>query len=131
MCIRDRSWDDTALRRDPALAVDFLTAVPKMAHYIAWSTRIYEIYLKYIAPEDIHVYSIDEVFIDATTYLPHYGVTARELAARIVRDIVRTTGLTATAGVGTNLYLAKVAMDIVAKHTAPDKDCLLYTSRCV
>ena len=117
-----KSWDDTALRRDPALAVDFLTAVPKMAHYIAWSTRIYEIYLKYIAPEDIHVYSIDEVFIDATTYLPHYGVTARELAARIVRDIVRTTGLTATAGVGTNLYLAKVAMDIVAKHTAPDKD---------
>lgn len=117
-----KSWDDTALRRDPSLAVDYLTAVPQMAHYIAWSMRIYEIYLKYIAPEDIHVYSIDEVFIDATNYLPLYGLTARALAARIVRDIVQTTGITATAGVGTNLYLAKVAMDIVAKHTEPNED---------
>lgn len=117
-----KSWDDNALRRDTSLAVDYLTAVPQMAHYIAWSTRIYEIYLQYIAPEDIHVYSIDEVFIDATNYLPLYGLTARELAASIVRDIVRTTGITAAAGIGTNLYLAKVAMDIVAKHTAPDAD---------
>lgn len=117
-----KSCDDNALRQNPSLAVDYLTAPPQMAHYIAWSTRIYEIYLKYIAPEDIHVYSIDEVFIDATAYLPHYGLTARELAARIIRDILQNTGITAAAGIGTNLYLAKVAMDIVAKHTVPDAD---------
>ena len=115
-----KSCDDCTLRQNPSLAVDYLTAPPQMAHYIAWSTRIYEIYLKYVAPEDIHVYSIDEVFIDATAYLPHYGLTAHELAACIVRDILHTTGITATAGIGTNLYLAKVAMDIVAKHIAPD-----------
>lgn len=117
-----KSCDDGVLQQNPSLAVDFLIAPPQMAHYLAWSTRIYEIYLKYIAPEDIHVYSIDEVFIDATAYLPHYGLTARELAARIVRDILHTTGITAAAGIGTNLYLAKIAMDIVAKHTVPDAD---------
>ena len=117
-----KSCDDSTLRKNPSLAVDYLTAPPQMAHYLAWSTRIYEIYLKYIAPEDIHVYSIDEVFIDATAYLPHYGLTARELAAHIVRDILHTTGITAAAGIGTNLYLAKVAMDIVAKHITPDAD---------
>ena len=93
-----------------------------MAHYIEFSSRIYNIYLRYIAPEDIHVYSIDEVFIDATPYLATYRMTTRQLASRIIQDILSETGITATAGIGTNLYLCKVAMDIVAKHTVPDAD---------
>ena len=93
-----------------------------MAHYIEHSTLIYKIYLNYIAPEDIHVYSIDEVFMDVTAYLPTYGVTAHELARRIIGDVLRQTGITATAGIGTNLYLCKVAMDIEAKHIPADKD---------
>lgn len=101
---------------------DFITAVPRMACYIAYSCRIYEIYLKYVAAEDIHVYSIDEVFMDVTGYLDTYRVTARELAVRIIRDVLRQTGITATAGIGTNLYLCKVAMDIVAKHLPADSD---------
>ncbi len=117
-----KSTDDTALRENPSLAVDYIAAPPRMAHYIAYSTRIYEIYLRHIAPEDIHVYSIDEVFLDLTAYLPHAGVTAREYTARIIRDIYRSTGITAAAGIGTNLYLAKVAMDIVAKHVPADAD---------
>ena len=92
-----------------------------MALYIAYSTRIYQIYLKYVAPEDCHVYSIDEIMMDVTEYLKCYGITARELAGRIILDILEETGITATAGIGTNLYLSKVAMDIVAKHTKPDK----------
>ena len=105
----------------PSLKVDFVTAVPRMALYLEYSGRIYDIYLKYVAPEDIHVYSIDEVFMDVTHYLNTYQMTARELASKIVRDVLETTGITSTAGIGTNLYLAKVAMDIVAKHLPPDK----------
>lgn len=100
----------------------FIIACPRMAFYISYSTRIYNIYLHYIAPEDIHVYSIDEVFIDATPYLKNYHTTPRELATRIIKEVLQETGITATAGVGTNLYLAKVAMDIVAKHVKPNKD---------
>lgn len=101
-------------------AKDFIIARPRMAYYIDYSTRIYNIYLKYIAEEDMHVYSIDEVFIDATPYLNNYHCTARELAQKIIQNILKETGVTATAGIGTNLYLAKVAMDIVAKHAQPD-----------
>ena len=109
------------LERDPSLELDYITAPPRMAHYMECSTRIYNIYLKYIAPEDIHVYSIDEVFIDATPYLRTYGLTAEELARKLIREVLDVTGITATAGIGTNLYLAKVAMDVVAKKVAPDE----------
>ena len=114
------SHQESALSASPALALSYIAAPPRMALYLAYSTRIYQIYLNYIAPEDIHVYSIDEVFIDVTPYLSTYQQTARELAQCILLDILRTTGITATAGIGTNLYLCKVAMDIVAKHAAPD-----------
>ena len=110
------------LKAHPELAVSYLTATPRMAYYIEYSTRIYDIYLKYIAPEDIHVYSIDEVFIDVTPYLATYRMTARELAMTMIRDVLKETGITATAGIGTNLYLAKIAMDIVAKHAEPDEN---------
>lgn len=110
------------LEQDPQLELTYIAAPPRMAFYMEYSTRIYNIYLKYIAPEDMHVYSIDEVFIDATHYLKTYGLTARELAMKIIRDVLRTTGITATAGIGTNLYLCKIAMDIVAKHIEPDGD---------
>lgn len=116
------SWDDTALKQDPALALDYITAPPRMAHYMAHSTRIYNVYLNYIAPEDIHVYSIDEVFIDATDYLQVYGLSAGGLARKMILDVLDTTGITATAGIGSNLYLAKIAMDIVAKHVAADEN---------
>ena len=109
------------LDENPALSVDYIVAPPRMARYMYHSARIYEIYLKYVAPEDIHVYSIDEVFIDATPYL-HHGVTARSMLQRILLDVVKTTGITATAGIGTNLYLCKVAMDIVAKKAPPDEN---------
>ena len=102
--------------------LEYIVATPRMALYMEVSSRIYGIYLKYVAPEDVHVYSIDEVFIDATDYLVTYSCTAHELAMRMIRDVLATTGITATAGIGTNLYLAKVAMDIVAKHTEADKD---------
>lgn len=117
-----KSTDDTELRQNPSLALDYIVAAPQMAHYMRFSSRIYSIYLKYIAPEDIHVYSIDEVFIDATDYLHTYGCTAHELAMRMIRDVLSNTGITATAGIGSNLYLAKVAMDIEAKHQAADAD---------
>ena len=113
---------DPQVRADPSLALDYLVAPPRMALYMKRSTEIYHIYLNYIAPEDIHVYSIDEVLMDATPYLAARGCTARELAMTIIRDVLRTTGITATAGIGTNLYLCKIAMDIEAKHTAPDED---------
>ena len=116
-----KSWDDTALKENPALELNYITAPPRMALYMAHSTRIYEIYLRYVAPEDIHVYSIDEVFLDATPYLKVRGQTVREFARQIVLDVLKETGITATAGIGTNLYLCKVAMDIVAKHTQPDE----------
>lgn len=106
----------------PDLALDYLVAPPQMAHYISFSTRIYNVYLKYIAPEDMHVYSIDEVFLDVTPYLDTYGMTAEELARTILLDVLHTTGITATAGIGSNLYLAKVAMDIEAKHISPDEN---------
>ena len=102
--------------------LDYIVATPRMALYMEVSSRIYGVYLKYVAPEDIHVYSIDEVFIDATDYLVTYSCTAHELAMRMIRDVLATTGITATAGIGTNMYLAKVAMDIVAKHTEADVD---------
>ncbi len=104
------------------LAVSFIVAQPRMAYYINYSTKIYDIYLKYIAPEDIHVYSIDEVFIDVTNYLNTYKMSARELAKTMLRDVLKTTGITATCGIGTNMYLCKVAMDIVAKRIDPDSD---------
>ena len=110
------------LQADPALAVDFLIAPPRMAYYMEYSTRIYQIYLKYIAPEDMVVYSIDEVFMDVTDYLSTYRLTARELAMKIILDVLESTGITATAGIGTNLFLCKVAMDIVAKHIPADKN---------
>ncbi len=102
--------------------LEYIVATPRMALYMEVSSRIYGVYLKYVAPEDVHVYSIDEVLIDATDYLVTYSCTAHELAMRMIRDVLATTGITATAGIGTNLYLAKVAMDIVAKHTEADKD---------
>lgn len=117
-----KSCDKAALEKDPALELDFIVAPPHMAHYIDCSTQVYQIYLKYIAPEDIHVYSIDEVFIDVTPYLKTYGLTARELARKMIGDVLEQTGITATAGIGTNLYLCKVAMDIVAKHIEADAD---------
>ncbi|MCP1102393.1 DNA polymerase V [Aequitasia blattaphilus] len=101
---------------------EFITAPPQMSHYIECSTKIYNIYLNYIAPEDIHVYSIDEVFMDVTDYLHTYGLTPRELAMKIVLDVLSSTGITATAGIGTNLYLSKIAMDIEAKHIEPDEN---------
>ena len=115
------SSDDTKLKQSPELSVDYIVAAPRMAHYIEYSAKIYNIYLKYVAPEDIHVYSIDEVFIDATHYLATYRLTARELASKMIQDVLSTTGITATAGIGTNLYLCKVAMDIEAKHVTPDE----------
>lgn len=116
------SYDATVLAADPSLEVSYLVAPPRMAYYEKISRQIYGIYLKYIAPEDIVVYSIDEVFIDATTYLTHYKMSAHDLAMTMIREVLYTTGITATAGIGTNLYLAKLAMDITAKHAAPDKD---------
>lgn len=116
------SADTGELEHHPEYALDYLTAPPRMAHYIAQSTRIYEVYLKYIAPEDIHVYSIDEVFIDVTGYLGIYKMTARELAMHMIRDVLATTGITATAGIGPNLYLCKIALDIEAKHIPPDEN---------
>ena len=110
------------LQEHPELEVGFVTATPRMARYLECSTQIYNIYLEYIAPEDIHVYSIDEVFLDATQYLKTYGMTARELASKIAKEILEKKGLTATAGIGTNLYLCKIAMDIVAKHMEPDRN---------
>ena len=116
------SYFHSELIKDPSAELTFITAPPRMAHYMEVSTQIYNVYLKYIAPEDIHVYSIDEVFIDATDYLKTYGMTPRELAMKMVLDVLETTGITATAGIGTNLYLCKIAMDIYAKHCEPDKN---------
>ncbi|MDE6677387.1 MAG: DNA methylase, partial [Clostridia bacterium] len=120
--LEGKSYDARELASNPALALDYIIAKPRMALYMGYSTRIYNIYQKYVAPEDIHVYSIDEVFLDVTKYLKAYGMTARQLAAKIIRDVLSQTGITATAGIGTNLYLCKVAMDIGAKHISADKD---------
>ena len=115
------TYDNRILLGDCRVAVDYIVAPPRMALYIDYSTKIYQVYLKYFSPNDIHVYSIDEVFIDATHYLKSYKKTARELAETVIRDVLATTGITATVGIGTNMYLAKVAMDIVAKRMKPDK----------
>ena len=117
-----KSYHDPELKANPSLELDYIAAPPRMAHYMEVSTKVYETYLKYIAPEDIHVYSIDEVFMDVTSYLGTYKLTAHELAMKMIRDVLATTGITATAGIGTNMYLAKVAMDIVAKKAPADKD---------
>ncbi len=116
------SYQAPELDREPGLSLDYLVAPPRMARYMALSAEIYQIYLKYVAPEDIHVYSVDEVFIDVTNYLATYKMTARELAMKMILDILHSTGITATAGIGTNLYLCKVAMDICAKHIPPDEN---------
>lgn len=116
------SYNATELNEHPELAIDYITAPPRMAHYMEYSTRIYQVYLKYVAPEDIHVYSIDEVFIDLTPYLKKGEITAHDMAIKMIRDVLATTGIIATAGIGTNLYLAKIAMDITAKHMPADKD---------
>ena len=116
------SSDNNAVMRDPSLALEYIAAPPRMRRYMEVSTKVYSVYLKYIAAEDIHVYSCDEVFIDATAYLGTYRCSAWDLAMRMVRDVLATTGITATAGIGTNLFLAKVAMDVEAKHSPADKD---------
>ncbi len=116
------STDDLELKADPGKALGYLIAPPRMAYYMQVSSKIFDIYLKYISPQDIHVYSIDEVFIDATDYLRLYGTDARSLTMMLIQDVLKATGITATAGIGTNLYLAKIAMDIEAKHSPPDKD---------
>ncbi len=117
-----KSYHAPDLQRDSSLEIDYIVAPPQMARYMAVSTQIYEIYLRFIAPEDIHVYSVDEVFMDVTAYLETYHCTPRALAQRMIRAVLAETGITATAGIGTNLYLAKVAMDIVAKRMPPDQD---------
>ena len=116
-----KSFLDSELKKDRTLELDFIIAPPQMKKYMKYSTNIYKIYLKYLAPEDIFVYSIDEVFCDITTYLSMYQMTAKELVSKIIKDVYDTTGITATAGIGTNMYLAKVCMDIVAKHTEPNE----------
>ena len=116
------SYSAPELMQNPSLELSYIVAKPRMAHYMTISTRIFNIYCRYISPEDIHVYSIDEVFIDAAPYLATYGCTARELAMLLIRAVLKETGITATAGVGTKLYLAKVAMDIVAKHMPADRN---------
>lgn len=117
-----KSHDAAELAENPNLAIDYIVAPPRMAFYMDYSARIYEVYLRYIAPQDIHTYSIDEVFINAAPYLNTYKMTAHDLAMKLVREVLKETGITATAGIGTNLYLAKIAMDIVAKHIPPDRD---------
>ena len=118
----DKSFNSEELNNNPSLELDYIVAPPRMAYYMEYSTRIYNVYLKYIDPEDIHVYSIDEVFIDITHYLATYKLSAHDFARKLIQDVLNTTGITATAGIGTNMYLAKIAMDIEAKHIPADKD---------
>ena len=117
-----KSVNDTELKADPSLELDYMVATPRMAYYMEYSTRIVSIYLKYVSIDDIHVYSIDEVFIDATDYIRTRKMSAYDFARMMIQDVLQTTGITATAGIGTNLYLAKIAMDIYAKHVPADKD---------
>ena len=119
---RKKSWNAPELERDPSLELDYIIATPRMAFYMEYSTRIFQIYMKYVSPEDMHVYSIDEVFMDATEYLRTRGMSAREFARMIIQDVLRSTGITATAGIGPNLYLCKIAMDVYAKHVPADAD---------
>lgn len=120
--LEGESYVASELEENPCLKLSFITATPRMKLYMDYSAKIYDIYLRFIAPEDIHVYSVDEVFIDATPYLKIYNCTPRELAMKLIRCVLAETGITATAGVGTNLYLCKIAMDIVAKHCEPDEN---------
>src|SRR5699024_1160003 len=115
------SYDAKALAADPSLEINYLVAPPRMAYYEKVSRQIYGIYLKYVAPEDMVVYSIDEVFIDATPYLAYYNMAPHDLAKTMIREVLYTTGITATAGIGSNLYLAKLAMDITAKHARSEE----------
>ncbi len=119
---RGKSFDDTALKKDIELELDYIVAPPRMGLYVDYSARIYEVYLKYFSEEDIIVYSIDEVFIDITPYMTMYAMSPHDLAMKVLQDVLKTTGITATCGIGTNLFLAKVAMDIKAKHIPADKD---------
>lgn len=116
-----KSYLDSELKKDKTLELDFIIAPPQMKKYMKYSTNIYNIYLKYLAPEDIFVYSIDEVFCDITNYMNMYQMSPRELVSKIIKDVYETTGITATAGIGTNMYLAKVCMDIIAKHAEPNE----------
>lgn len=116
------SYNDKELKTNPSLSIDYIVSPPRMALYIEYSTRIYQVYLRHVAPEDIHVYSIDEVFIDATGYLKLNSMTSHEFAVMLIREVLAETGVTATAGIGPNMYLCKVAMDITAKHIPADKD---------
>ncbi|MBQ8901645.1 MAG: DNA methylase [Bacilli bacterium] len=116
-----KSYNDDELKDNPSLELDYIIAPPRMSYYMDYSTRIYNVYLKYIAPEDIYVYSIDEVFCDITNYLNTYHISPRELVTKMIKDVYDTTGITATAGIGTNLFIAKVAMDVVAKHQEPNE----------
>ena len=120
--LEGESYDDPELKRNPSLALSYIVAPPRMSYYMETSARIYDVYLKFIAPEDIHVYSIDEVFIDLTPYLKTYQKTPREMAQMLIKEVLATTGITATAGIGTNMYLAKVAMDITAKKMPADEN---------
>lgn len=113
---------DPEIRNNPSLKLSYIVAPPQMAHYIDVSTKVHQVYLKYIAPEDMHVYSIDEVFMDVTAYLDTYKMSAHDLAMKMILDVLATTGITATAGIGTNMYLCKVAMDIMAKHIPADEN---------
>jgi DNA polymerase V len=119
--LKGKSYEDDELKKHPEYELDYIIAPPQMNLYMKYSTEIYNVYLKYFSPEDIYVYSIDEVFIDVTHYLKTYNMKASELVTKVIQDVYEKTGITATAGVGTNLYLAKVAMDIVAKHLLPNK----------
>jgi len=116
------SYKEAELAADPSLALDYIVATPRMGHYMRYSAGIYDIYLRYVAPEDIHVYSVDEVFLDLTEYLPTYKLPARELVRRMIGEVLSATGITATAGIGSNLYLSKIALDIGAKRIPPDAD---------
>lgn len=117
----EKSHFSDELDKHPEYELDYIVAPPQMALYLEYSTKIYQVYMKYIAPEDMHVYSIDEVFMDVSHYLKIYNMTPEKLAAKIINDVLETTGITATAGVGTNMYLCKIAMDIEAKHIEPDE----------
>ncbi len=117
-----KSFNSTEINNNPELKLEYIIASPRMSYYMEYSTRIHNVYLKYIAPEDIHVYSIDEVFIDITHYLSTYKMNAHDFARMLIQDVLKTTGITATAGIGTNMYLAKIAMDIEAKHITADED---------